>query len=101
METTGEKLPARVSGAHVVMIVTACILLVPLVAMQFTDEVAWTALDFAAAAILLLGAGFTYVFFARRFGTRLQRAMFGGVVALALLYLWAELAVGIFFHFGS
>ena len=101
METTGEKLVARVSGTHVVLIVTACVLLVPLLAMQFTDEVAWTALDFVAAVILLLGSGFSYVFFARRLGTRRQRAMLGAVVALALLYLWAELAVGIFFNLGN
>ncbi|HZX27520.1 MAG TPA: hypothetical protein VFF16_10645 [Telluria sp.] len=101
METTGEKLLARVSGVHVVLIATACVLLVPLVAMQFTDEVVWTASDFFAAAILLLGSGFTYVFMARKLGTKRQRIVLGAVVALALLYLWAELAVGIFFDLGS
>lgn len=101
METTGEKLVARVSGMHVVLIVTACVLLVPLLAMQFTDEVAWTTLDFAAAAVLLLGSGFSYVFFARRLGSRLQRALLGVAVVLALLYLWVELAVGLFFNLGS
>ena len=101
METTGEKLAARVSGVHVVLIATACLLLVPLLAMQFTDEVVWTASDFLAAAILLLGSGFTYVFMARKLGTKRQRIVLGAVVALALLYLWAELAVGIFFDLGS
>jgi hypothetical protein len=40
-----------------VAIATACILLLPLVAMQFTDEVAWGVFDFIAAGVLLGGTG--------------------------------------------
>ena len=35
----------------------ALVLLAPLIAMRFTDEVNWTAFDFAFAAVLLIGAG--------------------------------------------
>jgi hypothetical protein len=40
-----------------VALATAFILLVPLVAMQFTDEVDWGVADFVAAGVLLGGAG--------------------------------------------
>jgi hypothetical protein len=40
-----------------IAIVTALILLVPLVAMQFTEEVNWGVADFVAAGALLWGAG--------------------------------------------
>lgn len=74
----------------------AGLLLIPLVAMQFTDEVAWTASDFIAAACLLGGAGLLYVLAARLARTGGQRAALGLAVAALLLLVWAELAVGLF-----
>jgi hypothetical protein len=40
-----------------IALVTACILLVPLVAMQITDEVDWGVADFVLAGVLLGGSG--------------------------------------------
>ena len=37
--------------------VAALVLLIPLIAMQFTDEVNWSGGDFVFAALLLLGVG--------------------------------------------
>ena len=82
---------------------TAMILLVPLVAMQFTRDVAWTGLDFGAAALLLAGAGLACLRTARRVA-RLrpwQRVAAVGVVALAGAAVWVELAVGVFLGIGS
>jgi hypothetical protein len=39
----------------------AIILMIPLIAMQFTDEVNWSPFDFAAAAALLFGAAGIYL----------------------------------------
>ena len=47
---------ARRSAVRVAL-ATAFILLLPLVAMQFTDEVAWGVADFVFAGILLGGTG--------------------------------------------
>lgn len=71
------------------------LLLLPLVAMQFTDEVAWGPADFAAAATLLFGAGLTYELVARRMPSTAYRAAVGIAVATALLLVWMNLAVGI------
>ena len=49
--------PAYRSAVRVAL-VTAVVLAVPLVAMQFTEEVKWSAFDFAFAAALLGGTGF-------------------------------------------
>ncbi|MET0856652.1 MAG: hypothetical protein ABWY27_07875, partial [Telluria sp.] len=74
----------------------ATILLVPLIAMQFTREVMWTPMDFVAAAVLLIGAGLMYVLPARLLRTTRARVALGVGVAIVLFLLWAELAVGIF-----
>ena len=84
-----------------VVLGTAAILLVPLVAMQFTSEVNWTGSDFLVAAVLLLGAGSVLDLLLRRLPSRRQRLAGAGLLGLAFAYVWAELAVGIFFHLGS
>lgn len=74
---------------------TLALLLVPLVAMQFTKEVSWGPGDFLAAAALLLGAGMAYTFAVRKVGSFKIRAAVGLVIVLLLATVWAELAVGI------
>lgn len=72
------------------------ILLLPLAAMLFTDSVKWTLFDFVAAGALLLVAGLTYEFFARRGGTLAYRVLIGVAISAVLLVVWLELAVGVF-----
>lgn len=90
---------ANALSAHRLRIVgwglAACLLLTPLVAMQFTREVAWGPGDFVVAAGVLGGVG-VGLELAARLRRPLHRIAVGlGVLALALL-VWAELAVGIF-----
>jgi hypothetical protein len=79
----------------VILLAVAGILLVPLVAMQFTREVHWKGSDFLAAGVLLLGAGLAVEFLLRRPITP-ARVSIGITVVVALLVVWLELAVGIF-----
>jgi len=81
--------------------VTALVLLAPMVAMQFTRDVAWTAFDFALGAALLFGAGLACLRAARRFASGRRHALLLALPALACLAIWAELAVGIGFGLGS
>jgi hypothetical protein len=74
---------------------TALILLVPLFAMQFSDEMAWTLADFVAAGVLLFGSGLTYVLVARKAGNLTYRLAVGVAVATALLLVWLVGAVGV------
>jgi hypothetical protein len=86
---------------RIVVLAAAAILMVPLLAMQFTDEVAWDLFDFVAAGILLLGTGFLYVLLTWKARSARTRIIIGAVLACGLLYIWAELAVGIFTDWGS
>lgn len=75
---------------------TAFILSIPLVAMQFTDEVSWTLSDFVIMGALLLGTGFMYELVTRGVKSSAHRFIAASVLLLALLLIWADLAVGIF-----
>lgn len=75
---------------------TALILLVPLVAMQFTDAVAWTGGDFALAGVLLAGTGLAYVAAAPLLRSARRRMLLGMALAVLLALAWVELAVGVF-----
>ena len=84
-----------------IALATAFILLLPLLAMQFTDEVVWDLADFAVAGVLLFGAGLTYELIARKAGHIAHRAAVGVAVAAALLLVWINLAVGIIGNEGN
>ncbi len=73
---------------------TAVLLLIPLVAMQFTKEVDWTRSDFVIAGGLLFGAGLTYVLVSRLGTNGAYRLGAGVAVAAGLLLVWGNLAVG-------
>ena len=79
-----------------VALATVLLLLVPAVAMQFTNEVVWGPGDFLVAAILLFGAGAIAVIGFKQVRTAGQRVAVVVVVALSLALVWAELAVGLF-----
>lgn len=76
--------------------VAAVILLVPLVAMQFTDQVHWDLTDFMVTGALLFGTGLTYELVARKAGNASHRVIMATVLVLAVLLIWIDLAVGIF-----
>ena len=78
-----------------IVLATAFILLLPLLAMQITDEVVWTLGDFAVAGALLVGTGLIYELVARKIDNIAYRAAIGVALLAALLLVWVELAVGI------
>ncbi len=84
------------SDVRRVLLATLAILLVPAVAMRFTHEVNWGPGDFLLGGALLAGTGLAYVLTKRRVAGRPGRLLLGGLLALGLLLVWAELAVGVF-----
>jgi peptidoglycan/LPS O-acetylase OafA/YrhL len=79
-----------------ILLTIALLLLVPLIAMQFTDDVKWTLLDFVAAAVLLLGTGLMCELVMRKVRKVRHRVAICAALLVALLLIWLELAVGIF-----
>ena len=73
----------------------AVLLTLPAVAMLFTTEVNWGPEDFVIGGALLFGTAFVLD---RVLGSRWNRktvALVAGVVLLVLVFVWAELAVGL------
>lgn len=80
--------------------VTGLILLVPLVAMQFTHQVDWGMGDFLLMGLLVFSLGSTVVWVFTSAPAKWRLLMAAGLI-LTGLYVWAELAVGVFFDLGS
>lgn len=78
-----------------VALATGLVLLLPLLAMQVTDEVVWGPADFAAAGALVFGTGLAFVLAARKAGNTAYRAAVGVALAAAFLLVWLNLAVGV------
>lgn len=74
----------------------ALLLLIPVIAMQFTDEVKWALPDFVFAGVLLLGIGLLCELVIRTVKKIGHRILICGALLLVLLLIWLELAVGIF-----
>lgn len=72
------------------------ILLLPAIAMLAGADVNWGPGDFLVAAFLLGGTGLAIELAVRLFDDARLRVLCAALALLALLLVWAELAVGIF-----
>ncbi len=79
-----------------ILTAVAILLLIPFIAMQFTDEVSWTSFDFVVMGILLLSAGLMYEVVMRKVIRIKYRIGLSIAILVVFLIVWAELAVGIF-----
>lgn len=73
----------------------ALILALPLLAMQVSDEVNWTAGDFIVAGLMIGIVGLAYELTVRVTGDWTRRAATASALAAAFLLVWANGAVGI------
>lgn len=100
MNGSSERLVLRNSVFAWLALLTGGVLLVPWLAMQLSAAVDWSAMDFLVMGALVFGAGCVFVLVARRVPRRHWRWV-GAAVVAGFLYVWAELAVGVFTHLGS
>lgn len=100
MKSTTAKQPEKIRVLPYI-VVTAAVLSLPLIAMQFSNDVKWGLFDFVIIGTLLMGAGLTYEFVSKYLTTEKQKFIAAVLAVLAVLYIWAELAVGIFTNWGS
>lgn len=87
----------RFENIRLIFIVVAVglLLLVPFVAMRFTDEVKWNWFDFTIAGFLLLGTGLACESVMRKVKRLQYRLAICAAILFALFIVWAELAVGL------
>jgi hypothetical protein len=83
-----------------IALATVAVLLIPFFAMQFTNEVSWTQTDFVVMGSLLFGIASLFVLVARK-APRRHHKLIGVIFLSVFVFIWAELAVGVFTNFGS
>ncbi len=91
-ENTGGRhwIPWRIVGWSI----PALLLLLPLIAMRFTDEVNWTGSDFVVAAVLFGSVGLAFELIVRKSSSLAYRAGAALAVIAAFLTIWVNGAVG-------
>lgn len=72
------------------------LLVLPLVAMQFTNEVVWGQEDFIFASLLIVIVGIVYELVVRLTSNRKHRVIVTVALTVMFLLVWIEAAVGIF-----
>ena len=76
--------------------IIAFLLAIPLVAMQFTNEVDWKLGDFIIMGALLTATGLAIELVTRKVKTANGRILLTIAILIVLFLIWAELAVGVF-----
>lgn len=82
-------------------LIAISLLLVPLVGMQFSDEINWTLSDFIFAGVLLFGTGSAFAFVLTNKGSNFYKAGMGIAILASFLVVWSNGAVGIVGHEGE
>ena len=97
MKTTKSMLKLTSLGTSLLYVIagTLLILAIPLVAMQFTTEVNWSATDFVVMGLLLVGVGLTFVLITRHGGSFSYRLAALAAIGSTFLLIWVNLAVGL------
>ena len=79
-----------------ILYIVGTILLIPLIAMQLTNEVNWSLFDFIIMGAMLTITGLLGEIIFKKVKKYKHRVASYVVVAIIFLLIWAELAVGIF-----
>jgi len=78
-----------------ILLTIVLLLLVPLIAMQFTAEVNWSVMDFVVMGILLLCTGLSCELVLRSVKNFERRLLLVGIILFVFFLIWAQLAVGL------
>ncbi len=81
---------------QIIILTITTLLLIPLIAMLFTDEVNWSLFDFIAAGILLMGTGLAGELIMKKVTKLSLRITLCALLLATLLLVWIELSVGLF-----
>jgi hypothetical protein len=77
-------------------LITVLLLLIPLIAMQFTEQVDWKLFDFIIGGILIFSTGLVIDYVWRKIPSKKYKFILITVVLIVFFLIWTDLAVGIF-----
>ncbi|NND63564.1 MAG: hypothetical protein HKN48_10290 [Flavobacteriaceae bacterium] len=80
----------------IILLSIPLLLLIPLIAMLFTNEVNWSLSDFIVMGALLLFTGLVIEILLRLVKNKGTRIALIVIAVVIFLLIWAELAVGVF-----
>lgn len=83
------------SSLKYIFFFTMGVLFIPFLAMQFSNEVNWSLFDFVVMGVLVFSAGVVFQFVMRKVSDKFRMPLLI-ILALVVLLLWTELAVGVF-----
>ena len=76
--------------------IVGLLLLIPLIAMQLTDEVNWSFFDFIIMGVMLSITGLAIGIIIKKIKYSKYRNIFITMIIMIFLLIWAELGVGLF-----
>ena len=76
--------------------VVGLLLLIPMIAMQLTDEVNWSFFDFVIMGIMLSITGLAIGTIFKKIKYYKYRNIFITIIVIIFILIWAELGVGLF-----
>lgn len=77
------------------------ILVVPLLGMQLSSDMQWSLFDFVVVGALLYSAIGLYFLISQKLKTNIQKFTVAAAILLTVIFIWAELAVGVFTKLGN
>ena len=81
---------------QIILLTVGTLLVIPFIAMWFTEEVNWSLFDFIAAGVLLMSIGVMGELIMRKVTKLSIRITLCALLLVTLLLVWIELAVGLF-----
>ena len=76
--------------------IVGLLLLIPLIAMQLTDEVNWSFFDFIIMGVILSITGLAIGIIIKKIKYSKYRNIFITIIIIIFILIWAELGVGLF-----
>ena len=76
--------------------IVGLLLLIPMIAMQLTDEVNWSFFDFLIMGIMLSITGLVLGIIIKKIKYHKYRNIFIAIIIMIFVLIWAELGVGLF-----
>lgn len=90
------KLNSVMNSIIKIVLVTGLVLLIPLLGNRYVEGWNWRLNDFIVAGILIFGVGLLFQLICNKVNNRAHRVILVIALALVLILVWADLAVGIF-----